>query len=70
MVFIKDECVIWVKPCGNKFIVKGRRSYLNDSPKLVMVLMVLLRRGFRETTLRSLTREKRAMEPQYVSAEF
>jgi len=70
MVFVKEDCVVWVKPCGNKFIVKGRRSYLNDSPELVMVLMMLLRRGFREAPLKSLTREMRAGEPQYVSIEY
>ena len=50
--FTKGSQVVKIKPAGERFLVCGKRAYLNDSPDVVMVMAMLMRRGFEEVESR------------------
>lgn len=45
---VKDDRAIRIEPLGDKFLVEAKRMYVNDSPELVMIMSMLMRRGYEE----------------------
>ena len=48
MVLVKGKQAVKIEPWGCRFVVSAKRRYVNDSPDLVMVMSMLMRRGFVE----------------------
>ena len=48
MVLVKGKQLVRIEPWGCRFVVSSTRTYINDSPDLVMIMSMLMRRGFVE----------------------
>lgn len=58
MLFKKGKQAVRIEPWGKRFVVSSKRKYVNDSPDLVMVMSMLMRRGFEEYSAKKIKAEE------------